>query len=95
MSKFKQLSGYQTFTVIWFGQLASLLGTALTRFALLIWAYQQTGQATTLALLTQLGNKNARITAVDNAPAMLQKALFRHFLSTADQFLTALLNFNC
>ena len=39
------------FTIIWFGQLVSLLGTAMTRFALLIWAYEQTGQATTLALL--------------------------------------------
>jgi DHA3 family macrolide efflux protein-like MFS transporter len=28
-----------------------MLGTAMTRFALLIWAYQQTGAATTLALL--------------------------------------------
>ncbi len=43
--------GMQTFTIIWFGQLVSLLGTAMTRFALLIWAYQQTGSATTLALL--------------------------------------------
>jgi MFS family permease len=43
--------GLQTFTIIWFGQLVSLLGTAMTRFALLIWAYQQTGEATTLALL--------------------------------------------
>ncbi|MBC7810208.1 MAG: MFS transporter, partial [Burkholderiales bacterium] len=41
----------QTFSLIWFGQLVSLLGTAMTRFALLIWAYQQTGEATTLALL--------------------------------------------
>ena len=41
----------RTFTLIWFGQLVSLLGTAMTRFALLIWAYEQTGQATTLALL--------------------------------------------
>ena len=41
----------RTFTVIWFGQLVSLLGTAMTRFALLIWAYEQTGKATTLALL--------------------------------------------
>jgi MFS family permease len=39
------------FTIIWFGQLVSLLGTAMTRFALLIWAYEQTGKATTLALL--------------------------------------------
>jgi MFS transporter, DHA3 family, macrolide efflux protein len=31
--------------------LVSLIGTGMTRFALLIWAYQQTGDATTLALL--------------------------------------------
>lgn len=41
----------KTFTIIWFGQLVSLVGTAMTRFALLIWAYDQTGSATTVALL--------------------------------------------
>jgi MFS family permease len=46
-----RLNGFQIFIVIWLGQFVSLLGTAMTRFALLIWAYQQTGQATTLALL--------------------------------------------
>lgn len=40
-----------TFLIIWFGQLVSLLGTKMTRFALLIWVYQETGQATTMALL--------------------------------------------
>ncbi len=49
--RLNQASGMRTFTVLWFGQLISLLGTAMTRFALLIWAYQQTGAATTLALL--------------------------------------------
>lgn len=43
--------GLQTFFVIWFGQLISLLGTSMTRFGLITWAYQQTEQATTLALL--------------------------------------------
>lgn len=47
----KTWSGFQLFAIIWFGQLVSLFGTAMTRFALLIWAYQQTGAATTLALL--------------------------------------------
>lgn len=47
----KSFNGIQTFSIIWFGQLVSFLGTAMTRFALLIWAYQQTGQATTVALL--------------------------------------------
>lgn len=50
-NQLRRLSGMQTFTVVWFGQLVSMLGTAMTRFALLIWAYQQTGDATTLALL--------------------------------------------
>ncbi|WP_374688166.1 MFS transporter [Promineifilum sp.] len=41
----------RTFLIIWFGQFVSRVGTAMTRFALLIWAYQQTGAATTVALL--------------------------------------------
>lgn len=44
-------NGFRIFAIIWFGQLVSLFGTAMTRFALLIWAYQQTGAATTLALM--------------------------------------------
>jgi MFS family permease len=48
-------SGVRTFLLIWFGQLVSLLGTGMTRFALLLWAYQQTAPtghpATTVALL--------------------------------------------
>ena len=45
------LRGMRGFTVIWFGQLISLLGTGMTRFALTIWAYQETGSATALALV--------------------------------------------
>jgi MFS transporter, DHA3 family, macrolide efflux protein len=45
------LPGFRTFATIWAGQLVSLLGTGMSRFALLIWAYQQSGAATTLALL--------------------------------------------
>ncbi len=50
-NKLRSSSGMKTFTIIWFGQLISLVGTAMTRFALMIWAYEQTGQATTLALI--------------------------------------------
>lgn len=39
------------FTIIWIGQMLSLLGTTMTGFALTIWAWQQTGQATALALV--------------------------------------------
>ncbi|HML20334.1 MAG TPA: MFS transporter [Aggregatilinea sp.] len=42
--------GLRTFLIIWFGQTISMLGTAMTSFALTIWAYDQTGKATTLAL---------------------------------------------
>lgn len=41
----------KTFMTIWFGQFVSRIGTALTRFALLIWAYQQTDSALAVALL--------------------------------------------
>ncbi len=44
-------TGMSNFIVIWFGQLVSLVGTAMTQFALTIWVWQQTGQATTLALM--------------------------------------------
>jgi MFS family permease len=44
-------SGMLGFTIIWIGQMLSLLGTTMTGFALTIWAWQQTGQATALALV--------------------------------------------
>jgi MFS transporter, DHA3 family, macrolide efflux protein len=44
-------SGMAGFTVVWIGQLVSLLGTSMTNFALTIWAFQQTGRATDLALI--------------------------------------------
>ena len=39
------------FIIIWIGQLASLLGSEMTNFAITIWAWQVTGQATPLALI--------------------------------------------
>jgi MFS family permease len=41
----------RVFSIIWIGQLITRLGSAMTRFALIIWAYDQAGDATTLALL--------------------------------------------
>jgi MFS family permease len=43
--------GMRKFTLIWFCQMLSMFGTATTRFAVLVWAYQETGQVTTTALL--------------------------------------------
>jgi MFS transporter, DHA3 family, macrolide efflux protein len=40
-----------TFTIVWVGQAFSLLATSMTNFALTIWAFEETGSATTLALV--------------------------------------------
>ncbi len=48
-------SGMFGFSVVWFGQVVSLLGTGMTQFALTIWAWQVTGQATALALVGFFG----------------------------------------
>lgn len=42
-------AGMSAFTLIWFGQLISLVGTGMTRFALTVWAYKTTGSAVVLA----------------------------------------------
>jgi MFS transporter, DHA3 family, macrolide efflux protein len=41
----------RSFLVIWGGQVVSMVGTAMTRFALLVWAWEETGRATSLSLL--------------------------------------------
>lgn len=41
----------RTYSVVWFGQMVSLVGTGMSGFALLTWAYGQTGLATPVALL--------------------------------------------
>src|SRR5262245_25451362 len=44
------------FTIIWFGQVISLIGTALFSFAIGIWLYQQTGLATTFTNMIFFSN---------------------------------------
>lgn len=44
-------NGWNVFRVLLAGQAISLLGTGMTRFAVIVWAYQKDGSATTLALL--------------------------------------------
>ncbi len=46
-----QPAGMLAFTIIWIGQMVSMLGTGMTRFAITIWAWQVTGEATALALV--------------------------------------------
>ena len=40
----------KTFLVIWVGQLISIIGSGLTGFGLSVWMFEQTGQATPIAL---------------------------------------------
>ncbi len=53
MSKADQpkLSGLFGFTVIMVGQVVSLIGTAMSNFAVTVWVFERTGKATTLALV--------------------------------------------
>ena len=50
MDKRQGPSGMTAFTIIWVGQFLSLLGTGISRFAITLWAWELTGQATALAL---------------------------------------------
>ena len=44
-------TGMAGFTIVWVGQVISLLGSGMTWFALTIWAWEVTGTATALALV--------------------------------------------
>ena len=39
------------FTIVWAGQLISVLASTMTQFAITIWAYQETGSATALGII--------------------------------------------
>lgn len=41
----KRPTGMTAFTIVWAGQLVSVLASSMTQFALTIWAYQETGSA--------------------------------------------------
>ncbi len=46
----------RSFLIIWIGQLISIVGSGLTSFALGVWIFDQTGQATPLAITVLFGN---------------------------------------
>ena len=46
---FRRPEGMTAFTIVWAGQVVSLVGTAMTSFALTLWAYRVTGLATALS----------------------------------------------
>ncbi len=44
-------AGMFGFSIVWLGQLVSVSGSGMTRFALTLWVYEQTGSATALAVV--------------------------------------------
>jgi MFS family permease len=47
-----QPGGMVGFTIVWAGQLVSVLASSMTQFALTIWAYRETGSATALGIIS-------------------------------------------
>jgi MFS family permease len=45
----------RSFLVVWFGQVVSLIGSGLTTFAMAVWIFERTGQATPFALAALSG----------------------------------------
>ncbi len=70
--------GMRTFTMVWFGQMASMLGSSMTMFGLMIWAWEKTGVATALALIGFFGF----------APAILMTPIAGHFVDRWNRKLT-------
>jgi len=44
-------SGMRVFFIVWFGELISMVGTRMSQFALMVWAWQITHEATPLTLI--------------------------------------------
>src|SRR5574339_367295 len=44
-------TGMFGFTIVWFGQIVSVLATNMSVFALTIWVFEKTGSATALGLM--------------------------------------------
>ena len=51
MSENKRPTGMIGFTLVWLGQIVSVLATNMTAFALTIWVFEKTGSATSLGLV--------------------------------------------
>ena len=49
------MNKFRGYLIIWLGQTASVLGTSMTTFAMTIWAWDKTGQATPLAFIVAAG----------------------------------------
>jgi MFS family permease len=55
MDTYPQPRNMRTFFIIWAGQVISIIGSGLTSFALGVWIFQQSGQATPFAITVLFG----------------------------------------
>ncbi len=51
MTEKKQLSGMTGFTIVWLGQIVSVLASMMTNFGMTLWMYKQTESATAMGLM--------------------------------------------
>jgi MFS family permease len=58
------------FVIVWLGQLLSLTGSAMTRFVLAIWLWQQSGKATALVLVGVFTGVSALLTNAVAGPVI-------------------------
>lgn len=75
----------KTFFIIWGGQLVSMLGSGLTNFALGVWLYDQTKQATPFAITVLLGSL-PRILLLPFAGSLADRFNRRMIMILADTF---------
>lgn len=75
----------KTFFIIWGGQLISMLGSGLTQFALGVWIYDQTKQATPFAITVLLGTI-PRILLLAFAGSIADRFNRRKIMIAADTF---------
>ncbi len=54
--KQRQIVGMPAFTLVWIGQIVSMLATQMTQFTITVWAYEKTGSVTALGLVTVFGS---------------------------------------
>jgi MFS family permease len=73
----------RTFLVIWLGQIISIIGSGLTGFALAVWIFQETGEATPFAL-TILFSNLPRILLSPFAGALVDRWNRRRIMILAD-----------
>ncbi len=73
----------RTFLIIWFGQFISLLGSGMTGFGLSVWIFEQTGEATPIAL-TALSFSLPRVLLLPLAGPLADRLNRRRIMIAAD-----------